>query len=90
MIILTIIGLILVSIVLIFGFVSIEETNGETTQLVLFILFFVGGILLSISYTMKPSALDVYRHRTELKITYEGKTHVDTVVIFKNQRNEKN
>lgn len=31
----------------------------------------------------EPKAIDVYRHKTELKITYEGKIPVDTVVIFK-------
>ena len=30
-----------------------------------------------------PTALDVYQGNTELKITYEGKIPVDTVVIYK-------
>ena len=32
---------------------------------------------------LEPKAIDVYRHKTELKVTYEGKVPVDTVVIFK-------
>ena len=29
-----------------------------------------------------PTALDVYQGNTELKITYEGKIPVDTVIIY--------
>ncbi len=31
----------------------------------------------------QPKAIDVYRGKTELKITYEGKIPVDTIVIYK-------
>ena len=30
-----------------------------------------------------PTALDVYKGKTELRITYKGKTPVDSVVIYK-------
>ena len=30
-----------------------------------------------------PTALDVYQGNTKLKITYEGKIPVDTIVIYK-------
>lgn len=30
-----------------------------------------------------PSAMDVYKGKTELRITYEGKTPVDSTVIYK-------
>lgn len=30
-----------------------------------------------------PKAIDVYRGKTELEITYEGKTPTDTTIIFK-------
>ena len=35
-----------------------------------------------------PTALDVYQGNTELKITYEGKVPVDTVVIYKKKVHE--
>ena len=35
-----------------------------------------------------PTALDVYKGNTELKITYEGKVPVDSVVIFKKKIHE--
>ena len=33
-----------------------------------------------------PTALDVYRGNTELRITYEGKIPVDTIVIYKKEK----
>lgn len=45
----------------------------------------ISGILNVIIYhaTEAPSALDVYKGKTVLKITYEDKVPVDTVVIYK-------
>lgn len=45
----------------------------------------IAGILNVIIYhaTEAPSALDVYKGKTVLKITYEDKVPVDTVVIYK-------
>lgn len=45
----------------------------------------LGVIILCLSYFEIPSALDVYRGRTTLKITYENKVPVDTVVVFKHK-----
>lgn len=33
-----------------------------------------------------PEAIDVYRGKTTLKITYEGNVPIDTVVVFKNSK----
>lgn len=46
---------------------------------------YIAGILNIIIYhaTEAPSALDVYKGKTVLKITYEDKVPVDTVVIYK-------
>ena len=35
-----------------------------------------------------PTALDVYQGNTELRITYEGKVPVDSVVIYKKKVHE--
>ena len=45
----------------------------------------IAGMLNVIIYhaTEAPSALDVYKGKTVLKITYEDKVPVDTVVIYK-------
>lgn len=41
------------------------------------------ALLLILFNPIEPKAIDVYRHKTELKITYEGEVPVDTIVIFK-------
>ena len=33
-----------------------------------------------------PEAIDVYRGKTTLKITYENNVPIDTVVVFKNSK----
>ena len=51
-------------------------------------IFFMGVLILYVSLHEKPSALDVYRGRTTLKVTYENKAPVDTVVVFKKKYNK--
>ena len=46
-------------------------------------IFFMGVLTLCINLHKKPSAVDVYRGKTTLKVIYENKTPVDTVVVFK-------
>lgn len=46
------------------------------------------GCLLSATFLgwidiLKPSAIDVYRGNTELQITYQNSTPIDTIVVFK-------
>ena len=43
-----------------------------------------GAILLGI-FPYEPTAMDVYKGKTELKITYKGDVPVDSVVVFKNK-----
>lgn len=33
----------------------------------------------------QPTALDVYKSKTELQITYKGTIPIDSVVVFKNK-----
>ena len=62
-------------------FLKRYNSIGGTIALTLYI----AGILNIIIYhaTEAPSALDVYKGKTVLKITYEDKVPVDTVVIYK-------
>lgn len=46
---------------------------------------FIGVLILCLSCFKEPSAIDVYRNNTTLKITYINKIPVDTVVIFKHK-----
>ena len=72
-----------VSFLIILTYLSLERYDniGWTIALTLII----AGILNIIIYhaTEAPSALDVYKGKTVLKITYEDKVPVDTVVIYK-------
>lgn len=68
-------------IILIYLFLKRYNNIGWTIALTLSI----AGMLNVIIYhaTETPSALDVYKGKTVLKITYEDKVPVDTVVIYK-------
>jgi len=53
------------------------------------ILAFIGMILYSIGveclFHSKPQAIDVYRDKTTLKITYKDSIPTDSIVVFKNK-----
>ena len=72
-----------VGLLIILTYLALERYDniGWTIALTLII----AGILNIIIYhaTEAPSALDVYKGKTVLKITYEDKVPVDTVVIYK-------
>ena len=42
-------------------------------------------LLLLISYTTKPKAIDVYKGKTTLEITYKDKIPIDSTVVWKNR-----
>ena len=86
MTIILIIGMLYIAVglfLIILTYLSLERYDniGWTIALTLII----AGILNIIIYhaTEAPSALDVYKGKTVLKITYEDKVPVDTVVIYK-------
>ena len=79
--------IILIVIMGLYAMILIEEEHYSIS----IVLFVTAGICLSfiladIGHT--PTALDVYQGNTELKITYEGKVPVDTVVIYKKKVHE--
>ena len=46
----------------------------------------VGSMLIVTSrYETKPSAMDVYRGKTTLEITYKDSVAVDSIVVFKDK-----
>lgn len=50
------------------------------------LIFYAIGMLNILIYSncdTRPSPMDVYRGKTELRITYEGKNPVDSTVIYK-------
>lgn len=74
--------IIVVSIIVFYTFTILEE--GYTVLPIVFIPIVVIGLLLILAdISDTPTALDVYKGKTELRITYDGKVPVDTVVIYK-------
>ena len=49
------------------------------------VVFVIFLIACSVQSTPKPTALDVYRGRTTLEITYRDSIPIDTVVVFKEE-----
>lgn len=44
---------------------------------------FIGTMFVDISTTSQPTAMDVYRNKTELQYTIRGDEIIDSVVVFK-------
>ena len=74
--------IIVVSIIVFYTFIIIEDDH--TVLAIMFLPIVVIGLLLILEDIIDtPTALDVYKGKTELRITYDGKVPVDTVVIYK-------
>lgn len=81
---LAIIGFIIVTIVIVLCVIEIKEEGNIVLSKVLLIIAIIELLFIIVSYISNaPTALDVYKGKTELRITYEGKTPVDSVVIYK-------
>ena len=77
------IGIIIVFIVIGICTTIINEDRNIIWASVLLVIAFIGEIFIIYDINNAPTALDVYRGNTELRITYEGKIPVDTVVVYK-------
>lgn len=65
------------------------NTNYKILAILICLLIFYVGILIGISIKLisdynKPQAIDVYRGKTTLQITYKDSIPQDTIVVFKN------
>lgn len=49
------------------------------------VLFSIISFICVIYIANQPTALDVYKGKTELEITYKGDIPVDSVVVYKNK-----
>ena len=79
--------IILIVIIGLYSTILIEEEHYSIS----IVLVVIAAICLS--FILKdmadtPTALDVYQGNTELRITYEGKIPVDSVVIYKKKAHE--
>lgn len=81
---LAIIGFIIVTTVIVLCVIEIKEEGNIVLSKSLLIIAIIGLLFIIVSYTSNaPTAMDVYKGKPELRITYEGKTPVDSVVIYK-------
>ena len=61
----------------------LEDTDFTRTILGIFTGCSMIAMFLIIAYLCKPKAIDVYRDKTTLEITYKNNVPIDTVVIWK-------
>ena len=55
----------------------------EKINIIISYFVFIFGCFIIGHVNNKPKAIDVYKGKTELRITYEGNTPVDSAVVFK-------
>ena len=79
--------IILTIIIGIYSVILVEEDH-STISIVLLVIAAICLLFISVDIGDAPTALDVYEGKTELRITYEGKVPVDTVVIYKKKVHE--
>lgn len=61
-----------------------EDKNFTRIMLDVIIVYSMIAMLLMIAYIIsKPKAIDVYRDKTTLEITYKNNVPIDTVVVWK-------
>ena len=67
--------------------IDIIKGNGFDSNFFVYTLFVYSFLvfLLLLSYVYKPKAIDVYRGKTTLEITYKDKVPIDTTVVWKNK-----
>ena len=80
------IGIIIVFIVIGICATIINEDRNIIWASVLLVIAFIGEAFIIYDINNTPTALDVYEGNTELRITYEGKIPVDTIVIYKKEK----
>lgn len=62
---------------------------GATIAAILIVCFaitFIGWVGYNIGMANKPTAMDVYQGKTTLEITYKDGIPIDSVVVFKNDK----
>ena len=67
--------------------IDIIKGNGFDSNFFIYTLFVYSFIvlLLLLSYVYKPKAIDVYRGKTTLEITYKDRVPIDSTVVWKNK-----
>ena len=71
------------SIVILIENKILEGTDFTRTILGIFTGCSMIAMFLIIAYLCKPKAIDVYRDKTTLEITYKNNVPIDTIVVWK-------
>ena len=68
----------------IMGITNVTEYKESNTKIFTYILLVYSFLvlILSVSYTTKPRAIDVYKGKTTLEITYRNGVPVDSTVVW--------
>ena len=82
------IGIIIISLVVGICTTIIKEEYNKVLAVMFFVVAFIGEVFIIYDISNTPTALDVYQGNTKLRITYEGKVPVDSVVIYKKKVHE--
>ena len=78
-----ILGILFTIFAICLGIAIIHESD-EKVGVIISYVGFITGLTLIIKYiNSEPQAIDVYKGKTELRITYEGNTPIDSMVVFK-------
>ena len=78
-----ILGILFTIFAICLGIAIIHESDEKIGVIISYVGFII-GLLLIIGYiNSRPRAIDVYKGKTELRITYEGNIPVDSSVVFK-------
>ena len=80
-----IIGFIIIVTVIGIWALKIEEDDNTALSIALSIMAIIGLSFIMAFISDYPTALDVYKGKTELQITYKGTIPIDSVVVFKNK-----
>lgn len=86
MIVFLVFGILFMVVAIVLFFICANREQKGIKPAVALILYAAGmlNILVYSNADTRPSPMDVYRgKKTELRITYEGKTPVDSTVIYK-------
>ena len=75
--------IILIVIIGLYSIILIEKEYYSISIVLIVIAAICLSFILTDIVDTPPTALDVYKGNTELRITYEGKIPVDTVVVYK-------
>ena len=82
-----ILGLTIIDLLL-FLIIAVDGENEELAAKFLIcasVLYPVLVLFLLLSYTTKPQAIDVYKGKTTLEITYKDKVPIDSTVVWKSK-----